>query len=342
MRAVVYSRLGDSSVLEAVERDLPTPHWGQVRVRLAVAGVNPTDWKFRAGATASTMPFPEVVPGQDGAGVVDEVGNGVTGVSVGDRVWVFLAQHDRPLGTAAEFTVVPADRVFRLPASASYDVGASLGVPAMTAHRALTVHEDGPTRLSPGALDGRTVLVTGGAGAVGHAAIQLASWAGATVVTTVSSDDKGRLATAAGAHHVVDYTAGDAAAGVREAAPEGVDLVVDVALIQNVDLVGAVLKPRGSVAAYANTGGTAATLPFRAFMGLNARIQFVLLYTVGEPALRAAAEDVTAAVTDGVLEVGEERGLPLTRFALDQAAAAHDAVEQGAVGKVLLDVSDLA
>jgi NADPH2:quinone reductase len=184
------------------------------------------------------------------------------------------------------------------------------------------------------------VLVTGGAGAVGHAAIQLAVWAGATVVTTVSSDDKARLATAAGAHHVVDYTVGDPATAIREVAPDGVDHVVDVALIQNVELVAAVLKTRGSVAAYANTGGTEATLPFRSFMGLNARIQFVLLYTVGEAALRPAAEDVTAAVADGALEVGEEHGLPLTRFPLEEAAAAHDAVEHGTVGKVLIDVAD--
>jgi NADPH:quinone reductase len=341
MRAVVYSTLGDSSVLEVVDRDLPEPHWGEVRVRLAVAGVNPTDWKFRAGATASELPFPEIVPGQDGAGVVDAVGNGVSGVSVGDRVWVLLAQHDHPIGTAAEYTVVPADQAVRLPGSASYDVGASLGVPAMTAHRALTLHEDGPTRLKPEALEDRTVLVTGGAGAVGHAAIQLARWAGATVVTTVSSDEKAALATAAGAHHVVNYRTGDAAAEIREVAPDGVDIVVEVALIQNVDLVAAVLKRRGVVAAYANTGGTEVTLPFRAFMGLNARLQFVLLYTLGDAAARAAIEDVSAAVAEGVLEVGEEHGLPLVRFPLEEAAAAHDAVENGAVGKVLIDVADL-
>jgi len=341
MRAVVYSELGDSSVLEVVERDLPTPHWGEVRVKLAVAGVNPTDWKARAGATASSMPFDEVVPGQDGAGVVDEVGNGVTGVSAGERVWVFLAQHDRPLGTAAEYTVVPVDRVVRLPGSTSYDVGASLGVPAMTAHRCLTVHEDGPDRLSPGALEGRVVLVTGGAGAVGHAAIQLARWAGATVVATVSSEEKGRLATAAGAHHVVDYTADDAAARIREVAPDGVDHVVEVAIITNVDLLTRVLKPRGSVAAYANTGGTKVKLRVRDLMGLNARLQFVLLYTVGEKALQAAADDISAALEDGALEVGEEHGLPLTRFPLEEAAAAHDAVEQGVVGKVLIDIAEV-
>ena len=183
------------------------------------------------------------------------------------------------------------------------------------------------------------MLVTGGAGAVGHAAIQLARWAGATVVTTVSSDEKGRLATAAGAHHVVDYTSGDPGAAIREIAPEGVDLVVEVAIIQNVDLLARVLKSRGSVAAYANTGGTEVTLPVRPLMGLNARLQFVLLYTVGEEALRAAADDLTAAVADGALEVGEEHGLPLTRFPLAETAAAHDAVENGAVGKVLIDIA---
>ena len=341
MRAVVYSKLGDSSVLEVVDRDLPEPHWGEVRVRLAVAGVNPTDWKFRAGATASELPFPEMVPGQDGAGVVDAIGNGVSGLSVGDRVWVLLAQHDHPIGTAAEYTVVPADQAVRLPASASYDVGASLGVPAMTAHRCLTVHEDGPERLSPGALDGLTVLVTGGAGAVGHATIQLAVWAGATVITTVSSEEKAALASAAGAHHVVNYRTGDAAAEIRAIAPDGIDLVVDVALIQNADLVARVLKFRGTVAVYANTGGTEVTLAVRAFMRLNARIQFVLLYTMGEKAALAAIDDLGAALDAGVLEVGEEHGLPLVRFPLEETAAAHDAVENGAVGKVLIDVADV-
>ena len=339
MRSVVYSATGDSSVLQLTDRPTPEPGPGEVRVRLVVAGVNPTDWKFRAGLTGpGDLPFEEVTPGQDGAGEVDAVGEGVTGLEVGDRVWVFLAQHDRPGGTAAEYTVQSEHRVVRLPEAASYDVGASLGVPALTAHRALTVHEDGPSRLSPGALDGRAVLVTGGAGAVGHAAIQLARWAGATVLTTVSSDAKGRLATSAGAHHVIDYTSGDPAAAIRELAADGVDLVVDVALIQNVDLLGRVLKPRGSVAAYANTGGTEATVPFRAFMALNARIQFVLLYTVGEAGLQAAAEDVGAAAAAGVLAVGEEHGLPLTRFPLAETAAAHDAVEAGTVGKVLIDL----
>lgn len=341
MRSVIYSETGDSSVLSLEDRPVPDPHYGEVRVQMIVSGINPTDWKARAGLTGpQELPFPEVTPGQDGAGVIDAVGNGVNDRSVGDRVWLYLAQHQRPTGTAQESVVVPATRTVRLADGASYDVGASLGVPAMTAHRALTVHEDGPGRLEPGALDGRVVLVTGGAGAVGHAAIQLARWSGATVISTVSSDEKGTLATAAGAHHVVDYTSGDAAAEIRRRAPDGVDLVVEVAIITNVDLLARVLKPRAAVSSYANTGGSEVTLPVRSFMSLNARLQFILLYTVGEDALRAAAEDVAAAVADGALEVGEEAGLPLTRFPLADIAAAHDAVEQGAVGKVLIDVSE--
>src|SRR6478735_8723694 len=156
MRAVVYTETGDSSVLEVVEREAADPGPGEVRVRLVRAGVNPTDWKFRAGMMSG---HDEVAPGQDGAGVVDEVGDGVTNVAVGDRVWLVLAQHGRPYGTAAEYTVQPAERVVRLPDNASYDLGAALGVPAVTAHRALTTVEGGPTRLGPGAMDGLTVLV---------------------------------------------------------------------------------------------------------------------------------------------------------------------------------------
>jgi len=339
MRAVVYGKTGDTSVLEVVERELPEPHWGEVRVRLAVAGVNPTDWKSRSGATTTDLAWDEIVPGQDGAGVVDAVGGGVTGLHEGERVWLYLAQHQQPLGTAAEYTVLPADRAVRL-GDASYDVGASLGVPAVTAHRALTIHEGGPSRLEPGALEDKVVLVTGGAGAVGHAAIQLAVWAGATVITTVSSDEKATLARAAGAHHVVNYRADDAAAEIKTLAPDGVDLVVEVALAENVEVVRQVLKSGGAVSAYADSGKRL-EVPVRPLMALNARLQFILLYSLSPAALAAAAEDVAAAVADDALGVGEEYGLPLVRFDLEQTATAHREVENGAVGKVLIDVAEL-
>jgi NADPH2:quinone reductase len=262
----------------------------------------------------------------------------VENLSVGDRVWVYLAGHRRPTGTAQEYTNLPADRVVRLPASTSFDIGACLGVPAMTAHRALTVSEDGPKRLNPHALTGKVVLVAGGAGAVGHAAIQLARWAGATVVTTVSGPAKAELAMAAGAHHVINYRGEDAATAIAKLAPDGVDLVVEVAISANSQLNIEVVKPRGSVAVYANDGGGEFKLPVRPSMIKNLRYQFVLLYTVGDAALTAAIEDITLALVDQALPVGENAGLPLLRFPLANAADAHQAVQDGAVGKVLIDL----
>jgi NADPH2:quinone reductase len=340
MRSIVYTQPGTSAVLSLADRPVPEPGDGEVRVRVVVSGVNPTDWKARQGGTyGDGLPFPEITPNQDGAGIVDAVGPGVEGLSVGDHVWLFMAAASRPTGTAQEYTVVPAARVVPLPEGVSFDVGASLGVPAMTAHRALTVHEDGPTRLSPGALSGKTVLVAGGAGAVGHAAIQLGRWAGATVITTISSDDKAALATAAGAHHTVNYREEDAAERIRAIAPDGVDIVVEVSIPANAELDAAVLANHGVVSMYADNGGDAASIPVRPNMSINARYQFLLLYTIGDAALRAAAEDITAALRDGVLPVGDDAGLALLRFPLEETAAAHDAVQGDAVGKVLIDVA---
>jgi NADPH2:quinone reductase len=335
MKAIIYRANGGPDVLRLVDRDLPAPGAGEVRVRVAVSGVNPADWQARSGGP---MGFPEVTPHLDGAGVIDAVGAGVDRSRVGERVWLFMAAAGRPTGTAAEFTVVPAEQAVRLPDEAGFDAGAALGVPALTAHRALTVAEDGPRRLRPGALAGRTVLAAGGAGAVGHAVIQLARWAGATVIGTVSGPEKARLATAAGAHHVVDYREGDPAAKIRAIAPEGVDIVAEVALGTNLALDLAVLRPRGTISTYANVGGKPVELDVVRNMVLNTRFQFLVLYTAGPEARAAAVEDVAAAVRDGALPVGEEHGLPLVRFPLDRTADAHRAVEAGAVGKVLVDV----
>jgi NADPH2:quinone reductase len=336
MRAIVYRENGPSSVLEVVDRQLPEPGPGEVRVRLVRAGVNPTDWKFRAGTMRG---YDEVTPGHDGAGVVDAAGPDVTDVAVGDRVWLVLAQHGRAHGTAAEYTVQPVSRVVPLPDEASYDLGAALGVPAVTAHRALTSGEGGPARLGVGAMDGMTVLVQGGAGAVGNAAIQLARWSGATVVATVSGPEKAALATAAGAHHVVNYREDDAEAAIRAVAPEGVDLVVEVAPAQNNELDVAVTKVHGTIAIYANNGGDELTMQLRSVFSKNLRYQFLILYTLDETLLRAAVDDIQEAVRAGALRVGADAGVPLHHFPLDQTAAAHDAVEGGAVGKVLLDLT---
>ena len=336
MRAVVFSDPGPSSVMKLVDRDLPEPGPGEVRVRLVRSGVNPTDWKRRQ----QPMPAPEITPGQDGSGVVDALGDGLDGLSVGDRVWVLLAQREKAHGTAAEYTVQAASHVVPLPDEASYDLGASLGVPAVTAHRALTSSEFGPSRLEPGSMSGMTVLVAGGAGAVGNAAIQLARWAGATVVTTVSGPEKAELATAAGAHHTVNYREDDAEAAIQAVAPDGVDLVVEVAPAQNNELDVAVTKVHGTVAIYANNGGDEYTVPLRPTFSKNLRYQYLILYTLDDRLTRAAVEDVSAAVRAGALRVGEDAGLPVHHFPLEETPAAHDAVEAGAVGKVLLDISD--
>jgi NADPH2:quinone reductase len=339
VRAIVYSETGGPDVLRLVERDVPEPGPGEVRVRVAVSGVNPTDWKSRRGSgSGEAPPFPEVVPNQDGAGTIDAVGEGVGPSRLGERVWLWEAAWQRADGTAQEYIVLPERQAVALPETASFDVGASLGIPALTAHRCLTVSEGGPARLASGALSGRTVLVAGGAGAVGHAAIQLARWAGARVIATVSSHAKAELARAAGADHVVNYRDAEAAAQIRSIASEGVSDVVEVAPSANAALDVAMLAPNGTVAAYANERGGDLELPVRELFFRNVRYQFVLVYTVSTEAKDQAVADVTAAVLDGALPVGEDAGLLLHRYTLEKTAQAHEAVEAGAVGKVLIDV----
>jgi NADPH:quinone reductase len=335
MKAIVYKRPGGPEVLELVERPVPEPEAGQLRVRVHVSGVNPTDWKSRGRDGVLAAPQ---VPNQDGAGVVDAVGEGVDGARVGQRVWLWEAAWQRADGTAQEYVTLPEHQAVPLPDHASFELGASLGIPALTAHRALTVADGGPDRLGPGALAGRTVLVAGGAGAVGNAAIQLARWSGATVVTTVSSPAKAALARAAGAHHVVDYRAQDAVAAIRDLLPNGADIVVEVAPAANAELDLAVLAPGGTVAFYANNGGDQVTLPIRELMAPNLRWQGILVYTVPEAVKSNAVADVAAAVDQGAFRVGEDAGLPLHLFPLEKTADAHHAVEHNAVGKVLVQV----
>jgi NADPH:quinone reductase len=337
MKAVVYSETGGPEVLRLVDRPVLEPEPGEVRVAVRVSGVNPTDWKSRSGRRGR-LAFPEIVPNQDGAGVVDAVGDGVDPSRVAERVWLWEAAWQRAAGTAQQFVVLPERQAVRLDDGVPFEVGASLGIPALTAHRCLTVSELGPRRLEPGALAGRTVLVAGGAGAVGHAAIQLARWAGARVISTISSDEKAKLAQAAGADDLVNYRSGDAAEEIRRLAPDRVDLVVEVAPAANVDLDQAVLGSNGTVAAYASEGGDTLALPVWGSTPRNLRFQFVFVYTVPRAAKDQAVTDVSAAATDGAMAVGEDAGLPLHRFPLDRVADAHAAVEAGAVGKVLIDV----
>jgi NADPH2:quinone reductase len=339
MRAIEYSTTGGPDVLTLVERPVPEPGPGEVRVRVHRSGVNPTDWKSRRGATAGAALDPAQVPNQDGSGVVDVVGEGVEPALRGLRVWVWEAAYQRPSGgTAQEYTVVPARHVVLLPDVGSFDLGASLGVPFLTAHRCLTVNEDGPVRLGPGALEGRTVLVAGGAGAVGNAAIQLARWCDARVITTVSSPEKANLAARAGADHVIDYRRQDVVAETKAIAPHGVNTVVEVAAAANAAIDVPLLARFGTVAVYADDGGRPLEVPVRPLMQPNARFQFVLVYTAPDDWRARALDDVSAAVMEGAARVGEEAGLPLHHYPLEQTVAAHAAVEGGAVGKVIVDV----
>ncbi len=340
MRAVIYEQTGGPEVLRVVERPEPAPGPGEVRVRVARSGVNPTDWKARTGRRpGDPAPFGRQVPNQDGAGTIDAVGAGVDRGRRGERVWIWEAAWQRPEGTAQEALTLPARQAVALPPGASFDLGASLGIPALTAHRALTIGTDGPLVLAPGSLVGRVVLVAGGAGLVGHAAIELARWAGATVVTTVSSGEKATLARAAGAQHIVNYRTADAAAEIRGIAPAGVDLVVEVNPIANLSLNQAVLASGGSIAIYADTGGDTLSVPIRPAMTANTRFQFVLVYTLSEREKDQAVTDVSAALAAGVLRLGADAGLPVHHFPFEETAAAHAALEQGRTGKVLIDVA---
>ena len=338
--SAVYTSTGGPEALRVVERPIRQPGPGEVRVRVHRAGVNPTDWKSRWGDGTGRPVDPPQVPGQDGAGVVDAVGSGVEVALLGLRVWVWEAAYGRPDGTAQEYAIIPARQVVTLPDLASYDLGASLGIPFMTAHRCLTVTEEGPTRLGPGTLAGRVVLVAGGAGAVGNAAIQLARWSDATVIATVSSPRKAQLAAAAGADHVINYRQQDVVAEVHKISRRGVDTVVEVAPAANAALDAAVIARLGSVAVYANDGGDDFTLPIRPLMAPNARWQFVLIYTAPATAKGLAVDDIAAAVIDDAIRVGDTAGLPLHHFPLDRAGDAHAAVQQGAVGKVLIDIDE--
>jgi NADPH2:quinone reductase len=323
VRAALYDTTGSArDVLRVSDISRPEPGPGEVRVRVEVSGVNPTDWKSRSGVTSRGIDEFQV-PNQDGAGVIDAVGAGVDERRIGERVWIWLAAAGRRWGTAAEWTVVPSGQAVSLPNGASADLGASLGVPAMTAHHCLFA--DGP-------VSGQTVLVSGGAGAVGHFAIELAKWGGARVITTVSSAAKAKLAGQAGADLVVNYREQDVAAELRRFSGQ-VDRIVEVNLAANLELDAAVSRPGTAVVVYA-ADGPDPVLPVRTFMTANLTLEFVLLYGVERSSLNRYAADINRAIGDGALSE-----LPAHRFSLDEVAAAHEAVEQGAVGKVLIDLA---
>ncbi|MCH9016812.1 MAG: NADPH:quinone reductase [Chloroflexi bacterium] len=324
MKAVWYERNGAADILEYGDMPDPQPGPGEVRVRVMTSGVNPSDWKRRQGLT-NRMEFPRVIPNQDGAGVIDAVGPGVDQSRVGERVWLFESQFGRPFGTGAEYTVQPSGHAIRLPGNTDFAAAAGLGVPAMTAHRC--VFSDGP-------VTGKTVLVTGGAGAVGHYAVQLAKLGGATVVSTVSSEEKGQIALAAGADHTINYREGDTAErifGLTGGA--GVDLIVEVDMAANFAVSQQVLKSSGVLAVYAAGSSQGPTVPLK-FKSSNVTVRMVLVYDMPEPAKVAAVADITS-----WLEQGKLTPFAGPHFPLERLKDAHLAVEGGVTGKVIVDVN---
>ena len=280
MKAGWYEQYGPAKeVIHLGELDTPVAGPGEVRVRLYASGVNPSDVKARLGSRGAWQ-YPRIVPHSDGAGVIDQVGPGTDSGRIGERVWVYNGQWQRPLGTAAEYITLPDSQAIHLPGRVSFAEGACLGIPAMTAHRCLFA--DGP-------IAGQTVLVTGGAGAVGHYAVQLAKWAGATVITTVSTPIKAERVRAAGADHVINYRTEAVVARIEDITHgAGIDRIVEVDFGANLPVTRAVLKDNGTIAAYASMGAREPILPFYPLMFLNANLRLVFVYAMPAEAKRQA------------------------------------------------------
>ena len=319
MKAIWYDRTGPArEVLQYGDLPTPTPGQSQALIRIKASGVNPSDVGMRGGP--APMAYPRITPNSDGAGIVEAVGPGVSSSWVGKRVWFYNGQRNgRAFGSAAEYIELDTDLLSVLPDSVSFAEGATLGIPCMTAHRALFL---------AGPVQGRTVLVTGGAGAVGHYAVQLAAWAGATVIATVSSEEKAERARAGGAHHVIDYRREDVAARVRELTDgQGVHHVVEVDFGGNIASTLASIAMNGSLAYYATKGAPTPVVPAGAAMGLNLMIHGVYLPVSPHEARKRAQQDITRWIGTG------ERILSVAgRFPLADCAGAHELVESG--GKV--------
>ena len=325
MRAVWYERNGAADVLHIGEMPEPIPGPGEVRVRIIASGINPSDWKRRQGLTRH-IEFPRVIPHQDGAGVIDRVGPDVPASRLGERVWLYQAQIGRPFGTASEYTVQPAARAVPLPPNTTFAEGAGLGVPAMTAHRCV---------LADGPVTDKTVLVTGGAGAVGHYAIQLAKLHGARVIATVSSDQKAQIAQAAGADDTVNYRTEDTVQRLRNlTGGEGVDHIVEVDFAGNFQVSREILRSNGVLAVYAVGIAPQPPVPLQ-FKASNVTVRFVLVYDMPEAAKDAAVQEITR-----LLEAGKLRHHPGPHFTFESVRQAHQAVEGGAIGKVVLEVAE--
>lgn len=323
MRAAIYTSKGPAAeVLQVVNKPDPEPGHGEVRVKIAFSGVNPSDVKSRAGVASRTGGYPEVTPHSDGAGVVDKLGAGVPASLLGQRVWVFNAQWDRPYGSAAEYVTLPAAQVVPLPESVSFETGASIAIPLMTAMYAVQ---------ACGSLNGKTVLIPGAAGSVGFYATQLACRAGARVIGIVSSDDKAALARTAGAAEVINYRNEDLIARVQAlTAGSGADFIIEVDAAAHAPHYGSLLAFEGKAIIY-GTNNPQITAPFGPMIIGFVTMVFFIVYRLPPAALKKVLDAVA-----GVLVLPDFQHPPTAIYALEEIAAAHQQVERGANAKVLI------
>ncbi|QUJ76817.1 NADPH:quinone reductase [Sulfitobacter albidus] len=329
MIAITYDRFGTAAdVLSVSDLDTPAPGAGEVTVRMAVSGVNPSDIKSRAGTRPGvTKPaFPQVIPHSDGAGVIEAVGDGVEASRVGERVWIWNGQWQRAFGTAATHITLPSEQAVLLPAHVSFETGAVLGIPGLTAAEAV---------FGAGDVKGQTLLISGGGGTVGYLAVQLAKWGGARVIATSSPRDAERVR-AAGAETVLDYRSDTLAADVL-AANDGafIDRVIEVEFGANVTLCSEVIKPNGVIAAYGSQIDMTPTLPFGPLLFKAATIDIILIYLLPLPARQERIGRLHRAFADGALHCPIAQTYPLA-----ECAAAHEAVLAGGrAGAILVDCS---
>ena len=327
MRAAYYTKLGAArDVPRLGEVDIPSPGAGEIRVRVHVSGVNPSDWKARLRGRGAGLPFPMIIPHSDGAGIVDAVGAGIDARCVGQRVWVMNAQWKRPFGTAAEYVVLPHKYVVPLPDGVDFAAAACFGIPFLTAQRAITFD---------GAVTGQTLLIVGGAGAVGHHAIQMAKAKGARVLTTISSPEKAAYVRAAGADEAINYRTENVVERVAELTDgRGADRIIELNLSANAPLYDRILAPGGTVSIY-GTDAPMASVPAQAFIARGATLKWFIVYALSDADRDTGIADLNCMLANGALQT-----TIAAHFQLDDIVAAHEMVEAAQhIGNVVVDIA---
>lgn len=325
MKAAWYEKNGSArDTLIVGELDTPEPGPGEVRVKISVSGVNPSDVKSRRGRPLNA---PRIIPHSDGGGVIDAVGSGVSKDRIGERVWIWNGQWQRPMGTAAEYIALPEAQAVRLPDQCDFAAGACLGIPALTAYEAVRLAGD---------IQGKTILIIGAASSVAHYAAQFAVLKGAKVIGTVGSDQKATHARAAGVREIINYKTESVAQRVKEiTGARGVDAIIDMDFSTTVDLVHeGVLAPRGKLVCYGSNQMADIAIPFRTMLMNSMQVLFFLVYELTAEQRKQALDEIGALLAANRLihTIG-------ARYSLDDIAAAHEAVESGTVmGNVVIDI----